>query len=42
MIDLGCSVASDRIDAMSMDLAPAGTENVKQFQETLLLGEDQD
>jgi hypothetical protein len=42
MIDLGCSVASERIDAMSLALAPEGTEDVKQYQETLLMGEDQD
>lgn len=42
MIDLGCAVASERIDAMSLALAPDGTEDVKQYQETLLMGEDQD
>jgi len=39
MIDLGCSVASERIDAMSLALAPDGIENAKQYQEILLLGE---
>lgn len=42
MIDLGCSVASDRINAMSLALAPNGTQDVKRYQETLLMGEDQD
>lgn len=42
MIDLGCSVATDRIDEMSRSLAPKGVEDIKQFQETLLMGEAQD
>jgi len=42
MIDLGCSVASDRINAMSRDLAPEGTDDVRAFQDSLLAGDDQD
>lgn len=41
MLDLGCSVAGERIDAMSLALAPEGTENVKAFQDSLLAGDGQ-
>jgi len=41
MLDLGCSVASERIDAMSLALAPEGTKDVKVFQDSLLAGDDQ-
>lgn len=42
MIDLGCSVAGERIDAMSLALAPDGTEDIRAFQDSLLAGDDQD
>lgn len=42
MLDLGCSVAGERIDAMSMALAPERTEDVKAFQDSLLARDGQD
>lgn len=42
MLDLGCSVASERIDAMSIALAPEETKNVKAFQDSLLTRNSQD
>lgn len=42
MLDLGCSVASERIDAMSLALAPEGTKDVKVFQDSLLARDGQD